>query len=296
MSIKETFEKIERVIDKLYYSSSYVSTQSSDLKYTAKNLVSLKDAINELADIEFIQTEITELKSSALFKNYKDEDAFNSTDNSKILGGVQELRIGLEFLLNYYYSLNQGGDSVIQIKLPETKTFDELSKISNELKKSLELPLLDSNTDGRIEILTAESGSIWLMVSVGTVAAVNLVGAICWASAVIRKKMAEARIFEAHAKTLDLKNEALQNLIDAQEQQLKNIVIAEAEAIATNHYDNQAPETIARLKLSLETIADLIERGAKILPSSKEEDIKKVFPDYSNLALIESTIKQIANQ
>lgn len=296
MSIKETFEKIERNIIKLNYDSSYVTNHSSDLSYVAKNLVSLKDAINELADIEFIQTQITRLKSSALFKNYKDEDAFNSTDNNKISGGVNELKIGLKFLLDYYYSSNQNRDNVIQIKLPETKTFDDLSKTSNELRNSLQIPLLDSSTDGHIEILTAESGSIWLLVSVGTIAAVNLVGAICWASAVIRKKIAEARIFEAHAKTLDLKNEALQNLVYAQEQQLKNVILAEAEAIATGHYDDQSPEKIARLKLSLETIADLIERGAKILPSSKEEDIKRAFPDYSNLALIESSIKQIAKQ
>ena len=68
---------------------------------------------------------------------------------------------------------------------------------------------------------------------------------------------------------------------------------AEAEAIALKHYDIKDPETIARLKLSLETTADLIDRGAKILPNSKDEDIKKSFPDYNKLALIESSIKQI---
>lgn len=294
MNIKESLDKIERNLFKLYYTSTYVSTQNSDLNYTAKNLVSLKDAVNDLSDIDFIRQQIDTLKSSALFKNYKDEDAFISNENAKISRTVEDLRIGLTFLLKYYNSAITGGDNVIEIKLPDTNSFDELSKVSNDLKKAIEFPILDSNTGGNVEILTAENGSIWIIVSVGTIAAVNLVASICWAAAVIRKKMAEANIFEAHAKTLDLKNEALAALVDAQKKQLQNIVQAEAESIAAKHYDIKDPETIGRLKLSLETTADLIDRGAKILPNSKEEEIKKAFPDYSKLALIESSIKQIA--
>ncbi|WP_075351019.1 hypothetical protein [Algoriphagus marinus] len=294
MNIKETLDKIERNLSKLNYTSSYVSTQNSDLNYTAKNLITLKDAVNELSDIDFIGQQIGTLKSSALFKNYRDEDAFNSLENGKINRMVEELKIGLTFLLKYYNSAIIGKDNVIEIKLPDTNSFDELSKVSIDLKKAIEFPILDSNTGGNVEILTAENGSIWIIVSVGTFAAVNLVASICWAAAVIRKKMAEASILEAHVKTLDLKNEVLTALVDAQKRQLQNIIQGEAEAIASKHYDIKDPETIARLKLSLETTADLIDRGAKILPNSREEEIKKAFPDYSKLALIESSIKQIA--
>jgi hypothetical protein len=295
MNIKEALDKIERNLSKLKFASEFVTTQLSDLKHTAKNLVPLKEAINELSDIDFVEPQINVLKSSALFKNYKDEDAFTSAENGKIIRTVDELRIGLTFLLKYYNSAIKGGENVIEIKLPETNSFDELSKVSNDLKKAIEFPILDSNTDGKVEILTAENGSIWIIISVGTLAAVNLVASICWAAAVIRKKMAEAKMFEAHAKTLDLKNEALSALVSAQKTQLQNIVQAEAESIALKHYDIRDPETIGRLKLSLETTADLIDRGSKILPNSKDEVIKNAFPDYNKLSLIESSIKQIAS-
>lgn len=293
MSIKEIFDKIEKNLSKLHYASSYASTQNSDLNHSARNLIELKDAINELSDIDFIKQQIDILKLSALFKNYKDEDVFTSTENGKIRSAIEELRIGLTFLLNYYNSAITSGENVIEIKLPATKSFDDLLTATNDLKKAIEMPILDSNTGGNVEILTAENGSIWIIISVGTIAAVNLVASICWAAAVIRKKMAEARIYEAHTKTLDLKNEVMQLLVEAQKNQLQNIMQAEAEAIALKHYDIKDPETIARLKLSLETTADLIDRGAKILPNSKDEDIRKSFPDYSRLALIESSIKQI---
>jgi len=295
MNIKEALDKIERNLSKLKFTSEFVSLQTSDLKYTAKNLVKLKEAINELSDIDFVKPQINALKSSALLKNHKDEDAFTSPENEKITRIVDELRIGLTFLLSYYNSVVTGGENVIEIKLPETKSFDELSKVSNDLKKAIEFPILDSNTDGNVEILTAENGSIWIIISVGTLAAVKLVASICWAAAVIRKKMAEAKIFEAHARTLDLKNEALSALVDAQNNQLQNIIQAEAEAIASKHYNNSDPETISRLKLSLETTADLIDRGSKILPNSKVEEINKAFPDYNKLELIESSIKQISS-
>lgn len=155
------------------------------------------------------------------------------------------------------------------------------------------MPINDSNTGGHVNILTAESGSIWLIVSLGAFTAVNLIAGICWAAAVIRKKNAEAKMFEAHAKTLELKNDALESLVDAQKQQLANMLTAESEAILSKFYDHKDPETLNRLKLSVSTVADLIDRGAKILPQSENDKIKSAFPDYNNLSLISSSIKQL---
>jgi gamma-glutamyl phosphate reductase len=105
--------------------------------------------------------------------------------------------------------------------------------------------------------------------------------------------MAEAKVFEQHAKTLELKNDALDTLVEAQKKQISNILANEAEAIANNHFDHKEPETIERLKLSISTISDLIEKGAKIIPSSSDSDTTKLFPDYNSLSLIESSIKQL---
>lgn len=295
MNVKEILSKINNSIKYIDFNASY-NSGNTEKPYTAKNLTQLKDVVNELSDVDFIKDQIQALKATKLFENYKDEDIFTSSDHLKIQSIVNELKIGLKFLINYYYSTNNYTDEVIHIKFPEIENFDDLSKTSNELKRAIEIPINESNTSGNVAILTAEKGSIWLIVSLGVASAVNLVAAICWSAAVIRRKNAEAKIFEAHAKTLELKNDALDILVKAQKEQISNILTAESEAILSKYYDHNDPETLARLKLSVTTVADLIDRGAKILPNSEKDDIKKLFPDYNNLNLISSTIKQLTGE
>lgn len=295
MNVRETIEEIRKNIKNINFESAHGSG-NSDRPYIAKNLISLRDAINSISNIPFIQNQINALKSTPLFENYKDEDLFTFSQNKLIAENVDVLKIGLTFLLNYYYASNKFSDDVIHIKLPEVNSFEDLNKLSNDLKRAIELPVNESNTGGRVNIETAESGSIWLVVSLGSIAAVNLVAGICWAAAVIKKKNAEAKIFEAHAKTLDLKNEAIELLVNAQKAQLENILSAEAEAVASKHFDHSDPETINRLKLSISTIANLIERGTKILPNAEKDEIKNLFPDYTNLNLISSSIKQLKEE
>ena len=59
--------------------------------------------------------------------------------------------------------------------------------------------------------------------------------------------------------------------------QIKNIIEAEAEEIAKAHYKLNDPEVINRLKLSLNTVNDLIDRGTQILPSSTIKKLLKHF-------------------
>ena len=209
--------------------------------------------------------------------------SFKSSINTSSRSKSRVIPLKLEVILILLTIVSRSGDS--------------LSKISNELKKAIELPINDSGIEnGKTEIISAERGSIWLNISLGTVAAVKLVASITWAATYIRKKKAEAKIFEEHAKTLELKNEALSSIVDAQKEQLSNILQAEAIAIISEQYNHNDPETLKRLELSINTTANLIDRGVKILPTTENESIKELFPDYKNLNLIQSAIKQIKNE
>jgi hypothetical protein len=294
MNIKEYEKIIKHNYQKLIYVSSYTA-KDPDKPYFAKNLKSLKDAILQLEDIDLIKEDIDILKNSSLFSNNKDEDYFNSLQNSLIDLSTKRLNIGLHFLLKYREQ-NPSPELGLFVRLPEIQNFDDLAKASNDFKKALEMPINDQQDGGYVKIETAEPGSIWLILSVGAMSAVNLIGAICWAAAVIRKKKAEAKIFEEHTRTLELKNDSLQIFVEAQKQQLKNILQGEAEAIAKNHYSSNDPEVISRLKLSISTVSDLIDRGSQILPSSDNVETLKSFPDYTKLHLIESTIKKLQNE
>lgn len=294
MNIKETAEIFKQNYDNLIFKSEY-NSGNSEKPYTAKDLTKLREAVLNLENIDIISSEINEIKKTLLFANYKDQEIFSHVQNSIISENVFKLKTGLEFLIRYNSQIEISENGLF-IKLPEIQNFDDLSKVSNDFKKAIELPIADQNDGGFVKIETAESGSIWLIISVGTFSAVNLIAAICWSAAVLKKKRAEAKIFEEHAKTLSLKNESLEILVNAQKVQIKNILESEAEEIANEHFTLKDPEVINRLKLSINTVNDLIDRGAKILPSSDNKDVMRTFPDYSNLNLIESTLKKLQSE
>ena len=277
------------------------SGENGGKPYLVSDIFNLKKGIELLSDIDFLDSYIEDVKAnSGLYETFKDKDNFDSTQDSLLKNNINSLKTGIIFLLNYYDKQTADEKNIegISVKLPELSSFDDLSKISNELKKAVELPIIDSGIENaKTEIISADRGSIWLNIVLGTAAAVKLVASIAWAAAYLRKKQAEAKMYEQYTRTLELKNDALSNIIEAQKQQLNNVLEAEAKAIVTEQYKHNDPETLKRLELSIKTTADLIDRGVKILPTGGEsESIKELFPDYSNLRLIQSAIKQIRNE
>lgn len=300
MGIRESYKILEEGLKNLNFKKEYISGENGGKPYKISNIHNLKNSIEILSEIDFLENYTQDLiKNSGLFSTFKDTDNFNTQQEGIISRNIDSLHIGIAFLLNYFDKETADEKDVdgISIKLPELNSFDSLSKISNDLKKAIELPINDSGIEnGKTDIISAERGSIWLNIGLGTVAAVKLVASITWAATYIRKKKAEAKIFEEHAKTLELKNDALTSIVDAQKQQLNNVLQAEALAIITEQYNHNDPETLKRLELSINTTADLIDRGVKILPTTESESIKELFPDYKNLNLIQSAIKQIKNE
>lgn len=293
MNNREIYNLAKENLDKLAFSYNYNSGLVNP--YEVGGLNKLRYAILQFEKIPFLKQSIDELKNGFLFKSASDKLELNAANHTTIENFVNQLRIGLEFFIQQFesnYSIES--ETTLAIKLPPIKTFGDLEKVANDFKKAIEIPLLDSNIESELDIKTAEPGSIWLMVGVGTTLAINLIGGIAWAAVVVKRKNAEADIFVQHARTLELKNEHIDLYVQAQKTQLENLLQNEAEAIASKHYSNQDPETIERLKLSISTVSNLIEKGAKILPNSKSDDIKQLFPEYSKLSLIESAIKKIS--
>lgn len=293
MNNREIYNIAKENLENLNFTYKYNS--GADNPYEVGNLNKLRNAILQFEEVPILKDSIENLKNGFLFTTTGDKLSISASNHTIIDNFVKNLRIGLDFFITQFESNhNVESETTLAIKLPPVKTFNDLSKTANDFKKAIEIPLLDSKLDSELDIKTAEPGSIWLMVGVGTTVAVNLIGGIAWAAAVIKRKNAEAKIFEQHARTLELKNDQIDLYVNAQKTQLENILQNEAEAIASKHYSTQEPETIERLKLSISTVADLIEKGAKILPTSKSDDVKQLFPEYGKLSLIESAIKKIS--
>jgi hypothetical protein len=294
MNFIEYHQTIINTLSGLELSSEYIQG-NQDFSYQVSNLDSLRRSINNIEDIPFIENEINILKTSWLFQSVGDSMKITSSQKLQAETELTNLKLKLvTFRQIAEASKIFKGEDILLIRIPEVNSFDNLQKYASDFKKAIEIPVLDKG-DGNVTIVSADEGSVILYVSLGAVTALKLVAGICWAAAVIRKKRAEASIFEQHAKTLKLKNEALTSIIEAQQEQLKNILHSEAEAIANKEYNLNDHETIERLKLSISTVSELIDRGVKILPISSDNELRKSFPDYKKLDLIESTIKQIAH-
>jgi len=254
MNFIEHHETIERALPNLKLTTSYISGDK-DFSYQASGLNLLRYAVNLVDDIPYTKEEVAALKNSWLFQATVDEQKINSSQNSSVENAIRSLRIKLETFKEIAETskLFNGSDTIL-IRIPEIQSFDNLSKYAIDFKKAIEIPVLDESIGGHVTILSADEGSIIFYISLGAIAAVKLVAGICWAAVVIKKKRAEAEIFEQHAKTLELKNDALSIFVEAQKVQMKNILDAEATAIANKEYNHSEPETIERLKLSISTV------------------------------------------
>lgn len=296
MNIVEVLDLYNEVVSDLKIQAKYTENG-----YDVSNLKNLRKAIRRLSTIPDLQEEMGGIiNEHQIFKSNNDTIHISTNDKNTLEEYLLYLRNGIEFMTNKFYQTHKelNDDSAIQVKLPDDiKDFDGLEKVSADLKRAISIPVYDKGINGYVEIVTAESGSIWLWVLLGTTTAVSVIARLCYAAAIIRKKNAEAKLFEEHAKSIGLKNQALADIVDAQKKNINATIEYEAEQIADKNYDSKEPELIGRLKMSIATFADLIDRGTRILPNPKSniDDIKELFPDWNNLNLIESSNKLLEN-
>ncbi|WP_118973243.1 hypothetical protein [Taibaiella koreensis] len=188
-------------------------------------------------------------------------------------------------------------ENVIHVRLPSVLNFEDLAKVSNDLKHALQTPILASNTGGKVEILSVEKGSIWLTISLYTASAVTLVGLLVRGAFVVVKHYVEMQAMLEGMKRLKIGTEVLQTVADAHKVAINNILEAEAKAIQNDYFDPNDPEITERLKLSLETIQKMSSEGLQIKAGKVSEDgkeaVKLAFPASTDPMLIESITKQI---
>ena len=132
--------------------------------------------------------------------------------------------------------------------------------------------------------------------TVGSVLAVKLIGGLVWAAAVIRKKKMEFKSFEQHVKRLKIKTESLVDMKDAQKKQLEDSLEAEADNLVSQFYKNGNAEKIERVKYSIKLISELMDKGVEIHPAlSASKEVGSMFPDFSNIRLMESRIQELGS-
>ena len=271
-------------------------------KTVSKNAVSSFTELNNyrLAVVEIESTgllskEIQVIMKTAIFTTAKDDFEINLPEGRR-------LNIIFSNFLNLCVSLNQsfhliGGEpnpNSVSIRLPDVKDFEDLAKASTSFHKILSQSILDNEIKGNVQIDNVENGSIWLTISVGTAAAVNLIGGLAWAAAVVYKKYQEGKVFEEYARGIGIKNDGLKELQLLQKNALDQLIQVEADNLGNEHYKEEKSEKIERLKHTIKLLSELLLKGAEVHPAlNQPENVKNLFPDMKKLNLLESKIKKL---
>lgn len=294
MRLRQIRKIIDENINQINYQSKKINQTIAEISDYQKAI----DAIENLSEFKFIQKEYKKLiKLENIYYNKSNSDKVRINHRTKkefsnIIKMInQKCRTVLDLIDEAIPKQNKNS---ISIKLPDYKDLSRISDFFKNIDNILNQSLVNEKINGKIKLQNFDTGSQWVEVIVGSAAALNFVAGLCWAAAVIRKKHFEAEILERQVQALDIKNDALKSISSGLEKEINSLVEIEAKNLLEKEkmdYDN---EYFGKIKYSIKTLGKLMFEGTEIHHSlTAPEEAKNLFPDYSKIDLINSSIKKI---
>jgi hypothetical protein len=297
MRLRKIKQTLEENIVHLNYKREYLSGNQPGYMYT--DITNLKMALEKVKDQGLYASLISEIETTVIFSTSQDEIILtDAKEDSRLKKGLEVVRSGCHALMMVLKELynEKEDDTTLYVQMPKIKDLEDLSKKSKILHNAISQTILDPNIKGAIKVRAYDIGSLWIIMTVGSVLAAKLIGGLVWAAAVIRKKKIEFKTFEQHVKNLEIKTESMVDLKDAQKKQLEISLEAEAGNLVSQFYKSSNAEKIERVKYSIKLISDLMDKGVEVHPAlSASKEVGDMFPDYGNIRLIESRIKELGS-
>jgi hypothetical protein len=263
-----------------------------------QNLAPFYSLVENSRAIPGTEAIIARLEQNQFYKNKAPTLPLNDVSRA-IVREAYALRDYLKLAQSFIASpaLSEAADSDIYLRLPKSDDLPALTQQLNIFQKILEQTILDPKIGGKMAVKSVDNGSFIIQLGLGSITAVTVVGSLTWAAAVVYKKYQEALLVKLHVESLEIRNEALNDIKEAQKKLLSGIVTAEALHLEKETYGEENPERLERIKHSIEMMQGLLEKGAEVHPAlMAPEQVKNLFPDLHKLGSIESRIKQIAEK
>lgn len=268
--------------------------QAGGYKFT--NLIRFKKFLHGIEALTMFKDEIHLLKNSPLFSTALDELIVNPGVGLQIHAQSAYLSNAAEALLRVLNTMLVPQDeNTVSILLPKPANFHSLINVLTAFEKSISQVITNDKINGNLKINTWEAGSFWIELFLGTQAAVLLIAGVAWSAAVIAKKYNEAAILAQHVRSLKIKNESLDDILEKQKEMTSLLIENETEQLLVKHFNKESdPELSERLKFAVKTFAELIQQGAEVHPAlNAPEQVSNLFPNFKSLDTITSQIKQI---
>lgn len=267
-------------------------------RYLLTNIKAFKVLAESLKAIEIYNEEIEEIQNTVIYSTPQDAIYLSAEDRSQIYAMSDYLVKSAQSLLRVGSKLVPPSvEQSVSIKLPEPTDLESLVKSMSALQKAISQVVLNETIGGQIRINHWEYGSFWVELILGTQAAVSLIASIAWSAAVISKKINENKLLEQHVRSLKIKNESLEDILDGQKKLTEELLNQEAKAITSSHFGDENGDNFERTKLAIKTFSKLIQEGAEVHPAlNAPEKVQNLFPNFKQLETVISQIKQIENK
>jgi hypothetical protein len=230
-----------------------------------------RQAIYNLKKAGVFKGIIYALESTDIFKVGGQEIAIPLGQANQIEAHIANLR-ELSQVLNSTLSdvVGETLDNTINIKLPDLTTFDELSDISHDLQNVLGQVIINPTINGEVKILNVENGSIWIEVYLKTHIAVSLIASITRVASTVYQTILQNRILTGKARQVNIRSEINTEILQHELVMTKLLIDVESKAIQDAYFKNDDPELTTRIKNSITTLRQLMDKGAEIHPALNE--------------------------
>lgn len=238
-----------------------------------RNISFLSEYVNEI--IECIPVYAREEKTPEI----------DSNTGTILKSRIQNLQLKLETVIELYESIEKGeAKEGIDIKIPKCDSLKEYIQYMKDIDFVLSQCPFISKSEEEIAFNTVDVGSMWLSffvkAAVGSHAILSVISKMTELALEVKSNNVVIKQQEEMLETMRQKNEVGQEIIDVfkkmKEKMLDDSVI---ELEQESGMDINDPEERDRARRSIDTLAELLEKGVEIYSAIETpEEIKVLFP------------------
>jgi hypothetical protein len=257
--------------------------------YTVGNLSGFKVLMNKINDLHLFKAPREMLLGSSIYTTNGNSIKVPDSEYNKIQLMHGNLVNGISALLDAFQEIQPQEDAEsVTIKIPDPSNFNEAVEFQSDFLIAISQNVESAKIGGKVILTAWEPSPFRLTLNLGSSLAVGLVGGMARAAAAALKKHQEGRMFEHMVKGLDVKKDAIQEILRGLQAYVDSLLVIQAKRLYAKSFGEPAdPDGEARLLHGIKLFRGLIEKGAELRPSSKaSESVRGSFPDFTKLSLM----------
>jgi hypothetical protein len=263
------------------------SVKESEDRIRVDNVINFKRFVDDVAAIPAFMEPAQALKQSALYLASADQITVNRKVFKEIYKLHTKLFAYMEALVKTLGDdLGQTSERRIVIKLPDSDDLELMLKSLQTIQTELSHILVNDRIKGDVKIESWDIVDGKVNIFIASHAAMQLIGSISGAAALICQKMREGRFICQYVQGLKVKDESLLDINSGHDKVIQDLVDAQTAAVLQEHFDGDKSQVLHdRVKSAIGRFAEMLDHGTEIHPArNAPEKVRRLFPNLNTLA------------